>query len=71
MNYTLKCNEAQLRVINIALEEYFRLRLGQMGDLAEDLAMLQYQTLSTNVLTRSYIHGTTSGFVWMRPIVWL
>jgi hypothetical protein len=46
MNYILKCNETQLRVINIALEEYFRLRLGQMGDLAEDLAMLQYQKLS-------------------------
>jgi hypothetical protein len=46
MDYTLKCNEAQLRVINIALEEYFRLRLGQMGDLANDLSMLSYQNLS-------------------------
>ena len=36
--YRLELTEAQLRVVNAALEEYFRLPLNQWGDLAERLA---------------------------------
>jgi hypothetical protein len=48
MNYIIECNDKQLRAMSIALEEYVRLRLGQMGDLAEDLSMLNYQNLSAD-----------------------
>ena len=36
--YRLELTEAQLRVVNAALEEFFRLPLNQWGDLAERLA---------------------------------
>lgn len=36
--YRLDLTEAQLRVVNAALEEYFRLPLNQWGDLADRLA---------------------------------
>ena len=36
--YRLELTEAQLRVINAALEEYFQLPLNQWGDLADRLA---------------------------------
>lgn len=36
--YALHLNEGQLQIVRNALEEYFRVRLGQMGMLAEDLA---------------------------------
>lgn len=36
--YLLELTEAQLRVVNAALEEYFRIPLNQWGDLADRLA---------------------------------
>lgn len=36
--YRIYLTEAQLRVVNAALEEYFRLPLNQWGDLADRLA---------------------------------
>ncbi len=36
--YRLDLSEAQLRVVNVALEEYFRISLNQWGDLADRLA---------------------------------
>ena len=42
MKYTLEITEKQAEIIKIALEEYFRLRMGQFGDLAEDLAYSGY-----------------------------
>lgn len=36
--YILELTEAQLRVVNAALEEYFRIPLNQWGDLADRLA---------------------------------
>ena len=36
--YRLELTEAQLRVVNAALEEFFRLPLNQWGDLADRLA---------------------------------
>lgn len=36
--YNLIINEKQAQVIKIALEEYFRIRMGQTSDLAESLA---------------------------------
>lgn len=40
MRYTMTLTEKQLSVIQIALEEYFRLRLGQTFDFADDLSSL-------------------------------
>ena len=42
MKYTLEITEKQAEIIKIALEEYFRLRMGQFGDLADDLAYSGY-----------------------------
>lgn len=36
--YKLELTETQLRIINDALEEYFRIPLNQWGDLADRLA---------------------------------
>jgi hypothetical protein len=38
MNYNLTINEEQAKLIKTALEEYFRIRMNQWSDLAEDLA---------------------------------
>ena len=38
--YQLTVTEKQLRLINTALEEYFRIGLNQWGDLADRLAMI-------------------------------
>lgn len=38
----LELNEAQARTVMVALEEWFRLRMGQGRDLADDLAFYGY-----------------------------
>lgn len=38
MRYTLELSEDQAEIIKIALEEYFRLRMGQFSDLSIDLS---------------------------------
>ena len=38
MRYTLELSEEQTEIIKIALEEYFRLRMGQFSDLSIDLS---------------------------------
>ena len=38
MRYTLELSEEQTEIIKIALEEYFRVRMNQWSDLANDLA---------------------------------
>lgn len=40
--YELKLTERQVNTIQIALEEYFRLRMGQFRDLSDDLALMRY-----------------------------
>lgn len=40
--YTLRMNQRQLVLVRNALEEYFRLRMGQTWDLAEELAFQHY-----------------------------
>lgn len=37
MNYTLEITEKQAEIIKIALEEYFRLRMNQTWDFADDI----------------------------------
>lgn len=37
MNYTLEITEKQAEIIKIALEEYFRLRMNQTLDFADDI----------------------------------
>ena len=39
----LELNEAQAMVVQVALEEWFRLRMGQSFDLANDLAFMGYK----------------------------
>lgn len=39
----LELNEAQAMVVQVALEEWFRLRMGQSYDLANDLAFMGYK----------------------------
>lgn len=46
--YVLEVNEEQLRLINRALEEFFRIRLNQWTDLADDLASREIDLSSTN-----------------------
>ena len=41
--YKLTVSENQLRVLMIALESYFRTRMGQFIDLADDLAFCGYE----------------------------
>lgn len=40
--YEFKLTERQVNIIQIALEEYFRLRMGQFRDLSDDLALMRY-----------------------------
>lgn len=40
--YTLSVTETQLRAINMALEEFFRMRLAQAFDFAEDVAFADF-----------------------------
>ena len=40
MNYELKVTEKQLSIIQIALEEYFRLRMGQCFDFTDDFCSM-------------------------------
>lgn len=40
--YNLEMNEAQVKIIQVALEEYFRVRMNQWGELAEDLASVGF-----------------------------
>lgn len=42
MKYKLTVNEKQLGLINAAVEEYFRLRMLQTWDLADELARLTF-----------------------------
>ena len=42
MKYTLELTEKQAEIIKIALEEYFRVRMNQWSDLANDLAFIDY-----------------------------
>ena len=37
MKYTLEITEKQAEIIKIALEEYFRLRMNQTWDFADDI----------------------------------
>ena len=40
-SYTIELTENQARVVQIALEEYFRLRMGQDDDFCNDLARME------------------------------
>ena len=42
MNYNLTINKKQALLIKVALEEYFRIRMNQWSDLAEDLAIVGF-----------------------------
>lgn len=43
MKYKIELTEKQMRVVKTALEEYFRIRLGQMSDVANDLAFMNVE----------------------------
>lgn len=42
MKYLLEINEKQARIMQDALEEYFRIRMNQWSDLANDLASVGF-----------------------------
>ncbi len=46
--YKITLNEKQLSVIQYALEEYFRLRLGQDADFSDDLAEMEHDLSADN-----------------------
>ncbi len=46
--YRITLNEKQLSIIQYALEEYFRLRLGQEFDFSNDLAEMNYDLSPDN-----------------------
>ena len=48
MRYTLKLSEEQAEIIKIALEEYFRLRMGQFSDLSINLSFAGYDRNNHN-----------------------
>ena len=43
MKYTLEITEKQAKIIRIALEEYFRLRMNQFFDFATDISLCGYE----------------------------
>ena len=43
MKYTLELSEEQAKIIKIALEEYFRLRMNQWFDFATNIALFGYE----------------------------
>lgn len=56
--YTLSVTETQLHAINTALEEFFRLRLAQAYDLAEDIAFADFnwkQHSEDELIDRIYV----------------
>ena len=59
----LELNETQAHTVKVALEEWFRLRMGQGFDLATDLAFLNYQhdksrpeAFNQRIQTRDAVH---------------
>lgn len=52
--YTITLTEQQIRVTQNALEEYFRLRMGQQRDFCDDLASIG-RRLTTDKIFESYI----------------
>lgn len=59
----LELNEVQARTVMVAVEEWFRLRMGQGFDLATDLAFLNYQhdkghpeAFNQRIQTRDAVH---------------
>ena len=48
MNYELKVTEKQLSVIQTALEEFFRLRMGQCFDFTDDFCLMNVDLASDN-----------------------
>ena len=48
MKYKITVTEEQMRVMQIALEEYFRLRMGQDGSFTEDMASIGHDLSPEN-----------------------
>ena len=48
MSYELKVTEKQLSIIQTALEEYFRLRMGQSFDFTDDFCLMNVDLASDN-----------------------
>lgn len=60
--YELKLTEQQLKVVKMAMEEYFRVRMGQFQDLSDDLAMMRYDYRSDGNID----HDTFDKFIILR-----
>lgn len=53
--YRLELDEEQLSVVNEALEEYFRIRMGQWSDLANDLSSQNVDFCRDNPVVHSKV----------------
>lgn len=62
--YRLDLSEAQLRVVNTALEEYFRIPLNQWWDLADRLALKGVDLLDEKTRSRNF-----DRYIWKRDAV--
>ena len=58
--YKLELTETQLRIINDALEEYFRIPLNQWGDLADRLAFKGFRLRTAKTKVNRLIGALTS-----------
>ena len=72
--YILELTEEQARLVEVALEEYFRLRLGQFSDFADDLAFQGFDYKNhTDDEFRERIHRKDriiNMMEVMKPIIW-
>ena len=67
MTYTITLTEEQMRVTEIALEEYFRLRLGQDLEFSEDMAGIARDISKDNlfhdfILRRGHLRAVMKSF---------
>ena len=54
--YTLEVTEKQLRIMKEALEEYFRLRMGQANDFCDEMARIGRDLKYDDISFGSYIN---------------
>ena len=75
MKYTIELTEEQMRVLQLACEEYFRLRMGQDADFCDFMASMNRDLSKDNPNHRrefdSYIQRRTHLHELMRAFYWI
>ena len=68
MKYRIELTEQQMRVLRNALEEYFRLRMGQDSDFTDDMACINSEHLDQKLVfdrmiqRRNHMHDVIKAF---------